>query len=683
MSPSVETGAAGRAARWLPLVVFAVVLGVFLPALRNGFINLDDGIYVTGNAHVQAGLTAEGFRWAFRTFDSANWHPLTWLSLMLDAQLFGAQAAWGFHLTSALLHAANAALVFVLLRRLTGAVWRSVLVAAFFGLHPLRVESVAWVAERKDVLSTLFGLHSLLAYVAWKQPAGADGGRRRWVFGALSGLALALGLMSKPMLVTLPCVMLLLDFWPLRRTDLTPARLWPVVCEKWPFFLLAAGGAVSTWIAQSSLGAMGNSSAYPIGARVANALEAYAAYLGKTFWPSELAVIYPFRAAHAAGPVVAAAAVLGVITAGAVWQRRQRPYLLAGWLWFVGTLVPVIGLVQVGGQAMADRYTYLPAIGLLIALVWGAAELVAGRRGLRWASGGVAVAAVVVFAMLTVRQIGRWKDSETLFRHTLAVTQDNYFAHNALALALDQMPGRQAEAIEQFRAAARVVPGLPEARLRLAAALAAAGPEALPECIAEYRLAARLEPRDAEAQFGLAMALVRTPDGLDEAIAALRRTIELQPEHADAHFALAGCLAVRPGGGDEALAEFRSVLRLRPERVEVRNSIGLLFARAGRFAEAIAEYEAVLRAKPDFAQAHNNLANVLVRLEGRTAEAVEHYRAALALAPENWGAHFNLGLVLAGNRATKTEAIEHFETALRLNPELAAAAEMIEQLRAE
>ncbi len=682
MNPSVENGATGSVARWLPWAVFAVVLAVFLSALRNGFINLDDGIYVTGNPHVQAGLTAEGFRWAFHTFDSANWHPVTWLSLMLDAQLFGTEA-WGFHLTSAVLHAVNAALVFILLHRLTGAVWRSVLVAAFFGLHPLRVESVAWVAERKDVLSTLFGLLSLLAYVAWKRPAGADGRRRRWMYGALSGVALALGLMSKPMLVTLPCVMLLLDFWPLQRTDLTPARVWPLVREKWPFFLLAAGGAASTWVAQASLGAMGNASAYPLASRLANALEAYAAYLGKTFWPAELAVVYPFRIEHGAGSVAAAAVLLAVLTAGAFWSRRNHPYLLIGWLWFVGTLVPVIGLVQVGGQAMADRYTYLPSIGLLLALVWGAAAFVTGRRGLRRAVAALAAAAAVVLAVLTVRQIALWKDSETLFRHTLAVTKDNYFAHNALALALAGQEGRRAEAIEQFRAAVRVVPGLPEARLQLAAALAEAGPEALPECIAEYRMATRLDPRDADAHFGLALALLRSEDGMEEAVAALRRTIALRPAQADARFALAECLAVQPEGGEEALAEFRAVLRLQPQRAEVHNSIGLLFARGGRWDEAIAEYEAVLRAKPDFAHAHNNLANVLVRLEGRTAEAVGHYRAAVALAPEFWEARFNLGLALADDPATRAEAIEQFETVLRLRPDLAAAREMLEQLRGE
>lgn len=670
----------GRAGFGAAALVFAVVLAVFLPALRNGFINLDDGVYVTANPHVLAGLTRDSFVWAFQTFDSGNWHPVTWLSLMLDAQVFGPQA-WGFHLTSAALHALNAALVFVFLRRATGSLWRSLCVAAFFGVHPLRVESVAWVSERKDVLSTLFGLLSLLAYVAWQRAAGAGTARGRW--GVVSFACLALGLMSKPMLVTLPCVMLLVDFWPLRRTDGSIAGMWPLVREKLPFFALAAVGMVSTWMAQASVGAMGNTTAYPIGARLANAAEAYAGYFGKTFYPADLAIHYPFRTAHSAGLVAAAAGLLTVLTGAAIAVRRTRPYGVTGWLWFLGTLVPVLGLVQVGGQAMADRYTYLPSIGLLMALVWGGAELAAGRVWLRRAAGGLAIVALVVSASATVRQVGRWKDSETVFRHALAVTQDNYFAHHCLGLALAVAPGRLQEGIEELRAAARLVPGLPDAHLDLATALAEAGAAALPECISEFREALRLDPRYVEAHYGLARALLRTGEGVLDAIPELRRTIELAPGHADAHSDLADALARSPEGATEAEAEYRAALELRPQREGTRNSLGLLLARLGRFAEAIVEYEAVLRAKPDFAQAHNNLANVFVRLPERQAEAIVHYRAALALRPDYWEVHFNLGLVLATELDSRTEAIRHFETVLRLRPDCAPAREMLDQLRAE
>ncbi|MBK8478867.1 MAG: tetratricopeptide repeat protein [Opitutaceae bacterium] len=648
--------------------------------MRNGFINLDDGVYVTANPHVLAGLTRDSFVWAFQTFDSGNWHPVTWLSLMLDAQVFGSEA-WGFHLTSAALHALNAALVFVFLRRTTGSLWRSLFVAAFFGVHPLRVESVAWVSERKDVLSTLFGLVSLLAYIAWQRAAGAGTARGRW--GVVSFACLALGLMSKPMLVTLPCVMLLLDFWPLRRTDGSIAGTWPLVREKLPFFALAVVGMVSTWMAQASVGAMGNTTAYPIGARLANAVEAYAGYLGKTFYPVDLTIIYPFRTAHAAGAVAAAAGLLVVLTVVAFAARRRQPYVAVGWLWFLGTLVPVIGLVQVGGQAMADRYTYLPSIGLLIVLFWGFAELVGHRVWLRRAVGGLVIVVLVVLSSATVRQIARWKDSETVFRHALAVTPDNYFAHHCLGLALAVAPGRLQEGIKELRAAARLVPGLPDAHLDLATALAEAGSAALPECISEFRDALRLDSRYVEAHYGLSRALLRTGDGVLDAIPELRRTIELAPGHADAHSDLADALALSPEGAAEAEAEYRAALDLRPERAGTRNSLGLLLVRSGRFVEAIVEYEAVLRAKPDFAQAHNNLANVFVRLPERQGEAIAHYRAALALRSDNWEVHFNLGLVLASEPDSRTDAIRHFETVLRLQPDCAAAREMLDQLRAD
>lgn len=666
------------------MALFVVVFAVFLPALRNGFVNLDDGVYVTDNPHVQAGLGLDGVCWAFRTFDSGNWHPLTWLSLMLDAQLWGAQP-WGFHLSSAVLHALNAALVFVLLRTLTGSTWRSLLVAAFFGVHPLRVESVAWVSERKDVLSTFFGLLSLLTYVAWRRP-GPDGGARWcWCWGVASFACLALGLMSKPMLVTLPCVLLLLDFWPLQRTDGALAVTWRLVREKLPFFALAAAGMASTMVAQASVGALGNTTAYPFGARLANAVEAYATYLGKTFYPAGLAIPYPFRSEHEAGAVAAAALVLVVPTALTVGWRRPRPYLATGWFWFLGTLVPVIGLVQVGGQAMADRYTYLPSIGLFVALVWGAAEFVAERRGRTRVAGGLAVAALAVLAVGSVRQIGHWRDSVSLFRRSLAVTERNYFAHHCLAAALVELPGGRDEAVEHLRAAVRLVPGLPDAHYYLATALAGAGGAASDECLAAYRAAVRLDPDYVAAHLGLARALLRTPEGVPEAIAALRRTLALAPGHVDAHAALADALALSPESAAEAEAAYRTALRLDPDRAEVRNSLGLVLARQGRFAAAIAEYEAALQARPGFAQAHNNLANALVRFPERVADAVVHYRAALALNPDYWEVHFNLGLVLAAEAepAAREEAVTHFETVLRLRPDVAAAREMIGQLRSE
>jgi tetratricopeptide (TPR) repeat protein len=667
---------------WFGALLFAVVLAVFLPTLRNGFINLDDGSYVTANPQVRAGATLDGAAWAFRTFESANWHPVTWLSHMLDAELFG-DRAWGHHLTSVVLHALNAALVFALLHVLTGSLWRSLLVAALFGLHPLRVESVAWVAERKDVLSLFFGLLSLLAYAAWKRPAAAGRVQPRGWYGILSLGFFALGLMSKPTLVTLPCVLLLLDFWPLRRMEGTSASVvWSLVREKIPFFVLTAASCVTTWAAQASVEALGNTASYPIASRLATALESYAGYLGKTSYPADLAIIYPFRVAHSAGNVALAVALLVAISVMVFATRRNRPWLATGWLWFLGTLVPMIGLVQVGSQAMADRYTYLPSIGLLVALVWGASEFVAGsQRRARFAI-GLTLVVLAVFAVATVRQIGRWKDSETVFRHALAVTNDNYLAHRCLALALAQSPGRHPEAVEQFRAEVRVVPRLPEAHFELATALAE-DPATLDEAIAEYRTSVTLAPRHVLARYGLGRALLRSAAGYPEALEQLRRTLELAPDNIDVRHDLAEALALTPEGAPEALAEFRALLRLRPERVEVRNSVGLLLARQGRLPEAVEEYEALLRAKPDFAPAHNNLANALSRMPGRRADAIAQYRAALALEPDYWEAHFNLGLALAAEPAGSAEAIRQFETVLRLQPGCVPARQMLEQLTAE
>ena len=671
----------GRSGRWWGVVLFAVVLAVFLPTLRNGFITLDDGGYVTDNPQVRAGLTLDGAAWAFRTFAEANWHPVTWLSHMLDAELFG-DRAWGHHLTSVVLHALNVVLVFALLRVLTGSLWRSLFVAALFGLHPLRVESVAWVAERKDVLSLFFGLLSLLAYAAWRRPEVPGRVQPRGWYGGLSLACFALGLMSKPALVTLPCVLLLIDFWPLRRMDGTIAGVWPLVREKIPFFALTAAGCATTWAAQASAGAMGNTTAYPLASRVATALEAYAGYLGRTFYPADLAILYPFRVSHAAGTVASAAALLVVLSVIVFLVRRSRPWLATGWLWFLGTLVPMIGLVQVGSQAMADRYTYLPSIGLLVALVWGAGECVGGSpRRARWAT-GLALVVLAGLSVATVRQLGRWRDSETVFRHALAVTSDNYLAHQSLAHALGRLPGRRAEAVEQYRAVVRVVPRLPQAHLELAAVLAEDA-ATLDEAIAEYRATLRLDPHHALARYGLGRALLRTAGGFPEALEQLRRTIELAPDNIDARYDLAEALARTPEGAAEALAEYQTVLRLRPERVEVRNSIGLLLARQGRLPEAVEEYEALLRAKPDFVLARNNLANALSRLPGRRADAIAHYRAAIALKPDYWEAHFNLGLALAAEPDGTAEAIRHFETVLRLQPDCAPAREMLEQLVAE
>ncbi len=434
-----------------------LTLAVFWPATHCDFINVDDQAYVTENAHVQAGLTPANVKWAFTHPVSANWHPLTMLSHMLDCQLFGLKP-WGHHLTSVLLHAFNAVLVFVWLQQMTGARWRSLLVAAIFAVHPLRVESVAWVAERKDVLCAFFGLLTLIAYTRYVQnvadgrwqmtnrthtsprpsPQRGEGEKRVPVsspvtrhpslFYALALVCFALGLMSKPMLVTLPFVLLLLDYWPLNRMRSAECGMrslkW-LLLEKIPFFALAAADGVVTFLIQGQNGVVKTAADYPPGARIGNLLISYCRYLGKIFWPTDLAVYYPHPGYWPLAEVLLAGGFLLGVTAGFVMLRRRHPFLLMGWLWFVGTLVPVIGLVQVGRQSMADRYTYLPSLGVFILTIWGAFAVVRRWRYHEAILALMGAAAVAVCVMVTRQQLGYWQDSGTLFRHTLEVTKDN------------------------------------------------------------------------------------------------------------------------------------------------------------------------------------------------------------------------------------------------------------------
>ena len=676
-----EPAARGLPPRLLGWMLVLVVLGTYLPALRHGFVCLDDNAYVTANRHVQAGLTWDGLRWAFTSTEAANWHPLTWLSHMADCQLFGLQP-WGHHLTNILLHAFNSLLVFVVLRRMTGAVWRSLAVAALFGLHPLHVESVAWVAERKDVLSAVFALLALWAYAAWVEQGaawrGADAGRY-----ALVVLFLAAGLLCKPMVVTIPCVLLLLDCWPLgRRGGAHPVPWGRLVLEKVPLLLLAAGASAATLVAQAGSGAVQTMSRYPPSMRVANALVAYVRYLGKTLDPAGLAVYYPYPDRLPLAEAALAGAFLALVTVAVLGWRRRHPSALAGWCGLLGMLVPVIGLVQVGDQALADRYSYLPSIGLFIAAVWGVEAATSGWAGRARVLGPAAGVLLAAGAVLTVRQLGFWRDSETLFRHALAVTGDNWAAHNGLGFALSLDPARDAEAIAEYRSVVRLAPRFAEGRYSLATVLARRA-DRLPEAIAEYRAALALRPGYVEAHGGLARALEQMPGRLSEAVAEYQAVTRLRPGDADAHSRLADALAQDPARRAEAAAEYRKVLALQPDWVEIRSNLGLVLAEMpGGLPAAIAEYEAVLRVKPGFAEAHNNLGSALAQLAVRAADAEAEFRAALRLRPDYVEARCNLGLLLAQDPGRRAEAVAEFEAALRGRPDFEPAREMLRRLGA-
>jgi protein O-mannosyl-transferase len=594
----------------LGLLLALAVFVVYGPVTGHGFINYDDPEYAAANPQVQAGLAWSGVQWAFTSTDTGNWIPLTRLSLMLDAALFGHGPA-GFHFTNLLLHALNAVLLFLLLLRLTGARWRSALVAALFALHPLHVESVAWIAERKDVLSAGFGLLALLFYIRSARAERLN--RKSQIVNYLLALFLfACSLLAKPMLVTLPFVLLLLDFWPLERVagfrvpgsgvpaaqgGLDTGNMWQLFREKIPFLLLSVAVSVIAIRAQKAHGALAPLAELPLAARLGHVFPADAAYLAKTFWPADLAVFYPLTGP--AGGLRLAGAVLLVLggSALAVWRMRRQPYLFAGWFWFLGTLVPVIGLVQVGVQSMADRYTYVPLTGLFIMVVWGGAEWCARLALPRFVPAAVAAGVLAACAVRTAGQLEYWKDSETLFRHALAVTKDNYIAYLNLGLA-------------QFDA------GHP-----------------------------------------------------DEAIASYGRSLAINPDFGNTHNCLGVALAARHRL-DEAAEHFNAALRTMPEPWKAHSNLGNVRLEQRRFPEAVAEYQLALQLCPGNIDALHNLGRAFA-LQGRNAEARKQFEAAIRLEPGYGPEYFQLGLVLAGQGDT-AGAIREWQAALDLAPDWAS-----------
>ncbi len=480
----------------------AVTFGIYAQVIGHRFITFDDLSYIEENPMVNRGVTLAGLGWAFTTFHSENWHPLTWIAHMIDSQLFGTIAG-GHLLVNALIHSANTLLVFWFLFRTTHARWSSALVAALFALHPLHVESVAWAAERKDTLSTFFGLLSLIAYVRYAEAPSI--GRYAW-----TAITLVLGLLAKPMLVTWPFVMLLLDYWPLRRFDITSRRevatkVWPLVREKLPLFALVAASAVVTTVAQSRGGAVRTFEEASLALRLSNALVSYAKYVLRAFWPNDLAVFYPFPgAAIPAWQIIGAALLLIGITAFCVFRRKVQPYLIVGWLWFLGTLIPVIGLVQVGGQTMADRYFYIPSIGLFIAIVFGLADIAERLRVAPWLSAAIANVVILVLATLTNAQIHRWSDSFTLFKHALAVTPPNAAIESVLGFALHRS-GQLDEAAAHFEKALQLTPDDHISLLYMGVCRFYQG--RIPEAIQCAQAVIRLQPDTAKAHDLLGMSL--------------------------------------------------------------------------------------------------------------------------------------------------------------------------------
>ena len=717
----------GSCAIAISIVLFVLVVCVFFPCLSNGFVNFDDPVYVYENVHVQSGLTWENIRWAFTNLGAGFWQPLTWLSFLLDSQLFGMRPG-GYHLTSLLLHAANGVLLFLLFKRMTGALWRSALVAALFALHPLHVEPVAWIASRKDVLSTFFALLALIFYARYAQ--GRSGGELRVASGKssdpvrdshpstpdkpypclihreadhrlqsvaldylLSLVFFICGLMSKTMVVTLPFMMLLMDWWPLLRFCSSPPRPQPptapppsilpqfkvesskfdvgrsvflrrlpvLLLEKIPFLAAAFAVGLLTMQAEKGAGAVSSAGQFPLLQRVAAAVLLYCRYIGQTACPQGLSVYYLFHATFSLWLAVGAALLLLLVSAAAWRAGRLRPYLMFGWVWYLVTLLPVIGLIQVGAHSHADRYSYVPLIGLFTLLVWGVSDLAARWRFRAILLSFVACAVLLSCLALSRRQLAYWKNGESLFRHALSVDENNFMAHTLLGNAL-QTSGRLEDAVAHYQRAIALTPASADAHNGLGVALAAQG--LLDQAVSQFEQALKQEPDHAEAHHNLGLTFVRQGQ-LDQSILQFHEALRLKPDFALAHQSL-GTVLARKGSADEAIIQCQDALKLKPDLVEAHNSLGLALRRKGLLDQAIPHFQAATALKPDYADAHFNLGTALAKT-GHLDEAIAQYQEVLQLNPEYPEIHNNLGMAL-GDIGRLDEALQHYQQALMLNP---------------
>jgi tetratricopeptide (TPR) repeat protein len=648
------------------VILFLIVstLAVFWQVRNHEFIDFDDPEYITRNTHVTAGLSVEGLIWAFTTFHASNWHPLTWLSHMLDCELFGLNPG-GHHLTSVAIHIASTIILFLLLHNMTGAMWRSAFVAALFALHPLRVESVAWISERKDVLSTLFWMATLWAYAVYVQKPEI---KRYLLVFFLFGL----GLTAKPMLVTLPFVLLLLDYWPLGRMKFGNAdgghrsANLRLLTEKIPFLVLSGVSCFVTFIAQNHGGAVQSLESLPLMARICNALLAYVAYIGKMIWPHNLAVYYPHPISVDFFAVAAAALLLMGISGLMLHLSRRHASLVVGWFWYLGTLVPVIGLVQVGMHAMADRYTYVPLVGLAIIAAWGVPTLIANWQ---YRSHVLAVSALILIPVLmvaTFTQTRRWRDSITLFEYTLEVTTDNRLVHYNLGLALAKKGGTK-EAIAHYREALRINPNDVDANNNLGNILAKSGK--YDEAIGHYFQALKADPEDAKGYNNLGNVLSSLGRNR-EAIDRYREALQIKPDFAQAHYNLGRSLA-ELGEVEGAIESYKAALRIDPNSAEAHYSFGAVLTSQNKIDEATGHLSEAIRIKPEYAEARNNL-GVVFSQTGKDRKAIEQFIEAIRIKPAYRVARVNLGLALSRQGETE-RAVPHFKEAVRIDPDDAQA----------
>ena len=663
-------------------------LALYFPISRHDFVNYDDNSYITENSHIQGGVTWPAFVWAFKTGYAANWHPLTWISHMVDFQLFGLNPA-GHHLMNVFFHTANTVLLFILLNYMTGALWRSAFVAALFAWHPLHVESVAWASERKDVLSAFFWMLTLLCYSHYARAKGeslsssssssssslaapkpGEGGsaihggrganRPQSAFGIphylLALLFFALGLMSKPMVVTLPFVLLLLDFWPLQRFN--ASTLQRLILEKLPFFALSFAACAVTYRVQKHGGAVVVSD--PLSIRASNAFWAYERYIAKTFWPTDLSIVYPYVRHGLVILGIGSALLLIVCSIAVITMARRWPYLFTGWFWFLGTLVPVIGFVEIGPASMADRYTYLPDIGLFILITWAAADFLEARH--RTVLPTVAAIAVLTACIvLTSTQIKYWRNSITLFSHAILATTDNSVAYACLGQALHAAHD-DANALICCREAVRIDPHYPAGQFFLGQVLWNLGhPD---QAMTSLTAAAEATPDDSGFQYNLGKFLLEHGK-TDDAIVRFKAALDNDPDFPEAHNAL-GKAYLKQSQLQKAADELSRAVALDPGNPQFHYDLGTVLLNESQPVEAIEQFSEAVRLKPDFASAHANLA-VALASQGKLADAIQEFARAVQLQPNDAEARFNLGFAYLNNHQPG-EAAEQFSEEARLTP---------------
>jgi len=641
------------------LLLLAVTSAVYLPVSTYPFIDLDDDVYVTQNLRVTGGLSWSGVWWALTTFHEGVWNPLTWLSFMLDHELFGLNPG-GYHLHNLFLHLASVSVLFLILRRLTGCLWQSLAVAALFSLHPLNVESVAWVTERKNVLSTLLGFLTIWAYSGYV----ANPNWRRY---AGMFVLFVLGLMAKQMMVTLPCLLLLLDYWPLGRMGKTPSQVlrhFPrLATEKLPLMIPVVAASSLTVIAARSEGqAVSDLEALSLLSRLSNGLVSYALYLKKAVWPSDLSVFYPHPGTGLdLSMILLATLALGGISALVWWRYQDYPYLLVGWLWYLGTLFPVSGLFQVGSQAMADRFTYVPLIGIFIMVVWSASDHLKPTRLSQGVGSAITLAILTSFCLGTRAQLTHWGDSIDLLRQATQSTRGNFLAHNNLGTALLER-GEVDAAIEEFSRLLEISPENAQGLYNMGLALKAGGKR---DRAREYFLRALdRDPNLAEAHNNVGL-LLMAQGHFREARPQFFAALRIDPLLSEAHENL-GVVLVQEEELDLAIEHFEKALDLSPERPELYNNLGAAMDLQGRRQEAIRLYRTALKIGPNSYLTLNNLGKAL--MEGGQLQESSHYLArAVQARPDFTEAHFNLGLVLMRQERFQ-EAIQSFRVALRLEP---------------